>query len=215
MMGSVFIAGKPATKGSFRAVAKGVVVSDCKRTKPWQREISAAIRCVASEPLTGAVKLELEFRFHRPKSHFVNGDGQRLKADVTHNHASKPDVDKLTRAAMDGLTGALYVDDSQVTVAHVAKVYLPTRDDDEGVLIRWDVLDDAEAQPEPQAALSEPAVAKPRKDPQSSLGLSADDEAMVVALIADLREQLPDQRLWPDAKLRLVALMNLGLLPKG
>jgi len=218
--GSVWVDGHPASKGSFRAVAAGVVLHDCKGLKQWQHEIASAVRCVVTAPLPGPVQIDLEFRLLRPKSHFVNGDGLRLKPHVPLYHATKPDVDKVTRAVLDGLTGALYADDGQVSVVLAAKVYLPTRDDEEGVLIAWQFMTDSGKVGDLPAALQDAPVVSPQKPCKSSRhaptpGLTADDEARVQTIIAGLREQLPDTARWPEAKLRLVALDNLGLLPKG
>jgi Holliday junction resolvase RusA-like endonuclease len=58
------------------------------------------------------------FYFAKPKS---------TKKSVT-SKTTKPDVDKLLRAALDGMTGIIYEDDSQVTDAKVGKFYgLPER----------------------------------------------------------------------------------------
>lgn len=206
-MGSIFIASHPATKGSsvsfMGANGKMVHKADCKGLHGWQRQIAAAVECVVKTPSTQPVRLDLEFRFHRPKAHFINGDGQRLKPDATATHTSKPDVDKLIRAVLDGLTGALYADDNQVVSVNAEKVYLPTRDDDEGCLITWTFVGEAPNR------FAHPAPPKPAAAESS---FTTRQQAKIAKLMEQIAEAVPD---WPEDRVRYAALYNLGLLPKG
>ena len=45
---------------------------------------------------------------------------QKPKSD---HHTTAPDLDKLTRAVLDALTGVLYLDDKQVIELHARKQY--------------------------------------------------------------------------------------------
>jgi len=61
-------------------------------------------------------------RFVRPKSHTTPKGKLRLSAP--QNHTQRPDLDKLTRCVLDGLTQAgVMHDDSQVTQLSVAKMW--------------------------------------------------------------------------------------------
>lgn len=77
----------------------------------------------------GAVEVGVSFRFPRPKSHYRgNGpDGKPILREscAERPHVSRPDLDKLVRAVLDGLTGIAYRDDSQVTVLAASKLYAP------------------------------------------------------------------------------------------
>ena len=114
-------AGKPEPQGSKNAfVVNGRAVIVDKNPKPlkaWRRVVSdAAIDAMVtagdSDPLIGPVRVSLVFFIERPKS-------------VKREHPSvRPDIDKLARAVLDGLTTAgVYSDDSQVVDLTASKVY--------------------------------------------------------------------------------------------
>lgn len=112
---AVPVKGQP---GKFRAV----VTHDNSRTKGWQQTIAdAAIRALDEIPFgaagygTDPIRLLVVFYLARPKS---------LGKRVAH-HTKKPDLDKLTRAVGDALTGVLWNDDSQVVDLQVRKRYAP------------------------------------------------------------------------------------------
>jgi len=63
------------------------------------------------DPLEGPVKVSIVFRMPEPKQ-----NRRRLP------HV-RPDVDKLARAVLDGLTGAAFADDCQVVDLRARKVY--------------------------------------------------------------------------------------------
>jgi Holliday junction resolvase RusA-like endonuclease len=72
-------------------------------------------------PREGALWVEVTFRLPRPKGHM----GKRgLRPSAPRFPATRPDLDKLCRAVLDGLTsGGAYGDDAQVTVLTAEKVY--------------------------------------------------------------------------------------------
>lgn len=127
--------GTPVPQGSTKAFAvrKGgrvtgrvVVVGDNPRTKPWRQAIIDATRAANTGPmLTGPVFVGLIFIMPRPASHYGTGrNAGQLKPGAPHWHTSKPDRDKLERAALDALTDAgIWRDDSQVVDGPVSKVY--------------------------------------------------------------------------------------------
>lgn len=127
--------GIPQPQGSSRAfMPKGakfpVVTSDNPKLKSWRQEL-AKVAIGATEnamrqnlfcafPLEKKIALVVtaNFFFAKPKS--------AKKSTVAKT--TKPDVDKLLRAALDGMTGIVYHDDSQVTGAMVGKFFgLPER----------------------------------------------------------------------------------------
>lgn len=72
------------------------------------------------------VAVRLLFETARPAYHHRGNDPDReLRPDAPYwNPTQKPgDADKLARAVLDGLTGAAFVNDSQVADLHVAKFY--------------------------------------------------------------------------------------------
>ena len=74
---------------------------------------SLALLYVRKHCRTGPVLLDLTFVLPRPKS---------LPKRVSY-HLKKPDVDKLARCVLDGLTGVVYRDDSQVVTVSAHKRY--------------------------------------------------------------------------------------------
>jgi crossover junction endodeoxyribonuclease RusA len=116
---------EPATQGSKRSVGNGIMLETNKRLRPWRSHISdAAIS--TKHPLTlSPVSISITFRFLRPKSHF-NKSGLTSKAPSHLTSKQKGDIDKLSRAVLDALTGTLLHDDSQVVQLSAHKRYTTT-----------------------------------------------------------------------------------------
>src|SRR5437868_3875961 len=112
------VLGVAQPKGSMRAFTpKGwkhpIVTSSNRNLKAWESLIAGAAQGVAQGVyFTGPVTVEVIFRFPRPKS---------MPKKVTH-HVTTPDLDKCVRA-LDGLTGILWRDDSQVVAISALKTY--------------------------------------------------------------------------------------------
>lgn len=118
--------GVPVPQGSktgFVLPAKGdarvrAIVADqnAKTLKPWRQAVAAAARdAYAGDRVEGAVLLVVEFRFVRPRSVSVKS---RPFPTV------KPDIDKLERSLLDGITDSgLWRDDAQVVQVSKSKVY--------------------------------------------------------------------------------------------
>jgi crossover junction endodeoxyribonuclease RusA len=109
--------GVPAPKGStkampHRATGRIIVTETNKHTRPWAALVTDAAKQAAGGAIAftrgAAVHLTVTFILPRPAS---------LPKRVQH-HTKKPDLDKLTRALKDALTGVVWQDDSQVV--HVA-----------------------------------------------------------------------------------------------
>lgn len=101
---ATFIPGRPAPQGSKRHVGGGRMIEASKYVKPWREQVSAAT--AGWEPLDGPVEVHLQFVLPRPASE---------RKTFTRPHTRRPDVDKLARAVLDGITGHCFADDSQVT----------------------------------------------------------------------------------------------------
>jgi len=128
MMLEFFVAGTPAAQGSAKAfvvAGRAHVTHDSKRTMPWRQQVWATaahhvdLAGWTVEP-DAPLDVELEFALIRPRGHF----GKRgIKPSAPSWPAKKPDIDKLTRCVLDGLTGVVYADDSRVVSVHARKVY--------------------------------------------------------------------------------------------
>lgn len=110
------VPGKPAPQGSKRHVGRGIMVESSKEVGPWRERVAlaahAAMTDVGAGIITTAAAVDVEFVMPRPKS-----TPKRRTPAAIH----RPDLDKLVRAVLDGLTAVLIVDDSQVISLHAGK----------------------------------------------------------------------------------------------
>ena len=79
-----------------------IVHQKSKQLTAWRNAIYQACAAVMDQPLTGAVEVEATFYLQEPKS------ARRSLPYV------RPDIDKLARAVLDGLTGIAFADDGLV-----------------------------------------------------------------------------------------------------
>lgn len=131
------VLGTPAPKGSGRAIMRGgharhiASGSDvnARKLKSWDVAIREAAHAVVGDvqapPFVGVpLHVEITFRMARPAGHWGTGrHAGKLKPSSPTYPAGKPDVDKLTRATFDTLTGIAFDDDSRIVSARVEKVY--------------------------------------------------------------------------------------------
>ena len=121
------VPGVAAPQGSKKAFktrgGRIALVESCSRVKPYRATVALAAREVWAEGAThGTVGVSIAFTFVRPKSHY-NAKGVLRAGAATHPGKGIGDLDKLCRAAIDGLTGIIYVDDSQVVSLVATKAY--------------------------------------------------------------------------------------------
>lgn len=106
--------GVPVQQGS-KTIAKGggkawMRDANAKRLKPWRERVAKAA--------------DLGVTFDCPVKVFAYFDMPQPKKPKFGRPAVKPDVDKLARALLDGMTdGGLLKDDSRVVDLHVVKRY--------------------------------------------------------------------------------------------
>jgi len=112
------VLGPASTKGStvsfIGATGRVVTKADNQGLASWTQAVGWAARAagVRCAPRDVAIQIVAMFQFVRPESR-----KHRVTPTV------KPDIDKLTRALLDALTGVGYVDDAQVVKLLVEKVY--------------------------------------------------------------------------------------------
>lgn len=109
---------KPVTQGSVTAIpvnGKARIIHNHSKELYEQRAlIQSLYHENGGEMYDGAVTVEAEFGFVRPKS-----VSEKKRPHMT----VKPDIDKLARAILDALTNHAYRDDSQVISLTLRKVY--------------------------------------------------------------------------------------------
>lgn len=120
--------GVPRPQGRKSAITRGgrtvVVESGRKLLQPWREAIAGAAARAIAEPFAGPVRVELVFTMPRPLDHYAGRDRARpLRENAPRWHPHRPDLDKLARAVLDGLTGPALLDDGQVVELVARKVY--------------------------------------------------------------------------------------------
>lgn len=110
--------GEPAPQGSKRAFVRGnraVVVEQSAKVAPWRQAVSAAAvaaRRDDGDQIVDAVAVKIIFFLPRPSS------VRRLMPSV------KPDIDKLLRSTLDGISDSgLWKDDCLVVQLAASKRY--------------------------------------------------------------------------------------------
>ena len=116
--------------GSKKAVTpKGksfpVVIDANPKAKGWKDRIGkACAEQYGGEFLEGALTATIRFYQPRPQGHFRTGKHSGLLRDSSPARPTvAPDIDKLSRAVLDGLQGQLYRNDAQVVDKLAQKLY--------------------------------------------------------------------------------------------
>lgn len=118
------IVGLPAPQGSKRVFINKVTgrpvmkESSDKKVDAWREAIGYAVRDylerLPAPPMAGPLAVRLSFRFPTVAS-----------APYRYWHSVRPDIDKITRSTLDGLTfSGLIVDDSVISKLSVMKRYV-------------------------------------------------------------------------------------------
>ena len=120
--GEVLAAATAFHKTGRRISPRAYITNDNPAAKQWQETVmDAAIEArrggplVRGELMAGPIVVDLAFRLARPL---------KLRSSIV-THTTRPDVDKLARCVLDGLTGVIYADDGQVVATRLAKQYAP------------------------------------------------------------------------------------------
>jgi Holliday junction resolvase RusA-like endonuclease len=126
MMWKVWVPGEPIAQGSMKAfVIQGRAVithNNGAKLKKWRKAIGKAASVAGVQKVAGPVFLDLTFYFpYRKGDHGTGKNAAKLKPSASVIHSTKPDLDKLVRAVLDGLDGVAYGDDSQVCCINARK----------------------------------------------------------------------------------------------
>lgn len=107
-----FVPGAPAPQGSKRHVGHGRMIESSKAVGPWRERVALAAHSHADGLIDGPIGIRLKFVMPRPKS---------APKRTTPPAIKRPDIDKISRAILDAITGVLIADDSQVIDLHATK----------------------------------------------------------------------------------------------
>ncbi len=126
----IIVSGTPAPQGSKRHVGGGRMVEMSKAVGPWREAIRTETQRAMLDrvPLAGPVTVTIDFYLPRPKGHYRTGRNAHLLRDGAPVYpAGRPDLDKLARAVLDGITaGGAWKDDGQVAELTLRKLYATT-----------------------------------------------------------------------------------------
>jgi crossover junction endodeoxyribonuclease RusA len=116
------VLGTPAPQGSKKIVGRpgqrGRLVESSKQVEPWRAAVAWEARSAIGNlpPLDEPLELVLHFHLRPPAS--------ASKKQLAYGPMRKPDIDKLVRSTMDGLTdGGLWADDARVVKLVATKRY--------------------------------------------------------------------------------------------
>lgn len=121
------VAGLPRSQGALvRSPSGGLYNRGAKDLQAWRGAIATEARACIAADLTRwqifncPVEVRATFRLPRPLGH---SGARGLRASAPAFPGRKPDLDKLARAALDALTGVVFLDDAQVVDLVVRKRY--------------------------------------------------------------------------------------------
>jgi crossover junction endodeoxyribonuclease RusA len=114
----IVVRGTPAPQGSKRHVGGGRMIEMSKAVGPWREAVRSQTQIRVDKAgylrFTGPLAVSIDFYLPRPKS--------APKSALWP--AKRPDLDKLARAVLDGLTdGGAWEDDGQVVKLQLVKHY--------------------------------------------------------------------------------------------
>ena len=110
-----FVEGTPIPQGSMKHIGNGRMIhSRATELATWRALIALAAKQAGCTPIDSPIIISMRFQLKRPKT-------------VKRDHPTvPPDLDKLVRGVLDGLTNTSYLDDSQVIDIKASKVYSET-----------------------------------------------------------------------------------------
>lgn len=123
-MNTYIIPIEPVAQGRPRLSARNGFARAYDPIKSAQYKIAirgALSRMVTHQPLESSLYIDIEFSFSPPKSWSKKRQISAIKGEI--RHTSKPDIDNLAKALLDACNGLLWLDDSQITDAHIRKRY--------------------------------------------------------------------------------------------
>jgi len=124
---SLWVPGRPVPQGSKRPIRTKsgrmiVLDSSGERLTSWRDWLAHSVLAVLPppwSPCARAIRVQADFDMERPKAHYRHNGAVKPSAPAAH--CQRPDIDKLSRALLDALTGIVWLDDSQVDALIVRK----------------------------------------------------------------------------------------------
>jgi len=129
-----FVMGLPKPQARPRAFKRGNHAAVYSPVTEWRNDVKYA--AAQQEPIKGAVKVQIHYYFHRPKSDYGTGrNSDKIKNSAPQQMIKRPDLDNLNKAVLDALQdGGILADDSAVVQLESMKRYVG-RDNKQGATI--------------------------------------------------------------------------------
>lgn len=106
-----FVDGLPVPQGSMKVIHGRIIHNKGSELAAWRSAIALTARKHGARPCPDPIVIRMKFFMPKPRT------VKRSEPSVA------PDLDKLIRAVLDGLTAIAYVDDGQVTEIVAQKAY--------------------------------------------------------------------------------------------
>ena len=100
-------------------MGRGIRLYDPKKVSVYKKQLAMMCKFqYKQEPLTGPLKVELNFFSHVQSS--LSKKERALRLSGSHRPVVKPDTDNYIKSTLDGLNGLLWEDDNQIVdlIAH-------------------------------------------------------------------------------------------------
>ena len=129
---TIRVAGVPAPQGSKRHVGGGRMIESSRAVGPWREAVRAETQHAMGRMETSdwpglhsPVQVTVKFTLPRPQGHYGTGrHATTVRPSAPRWPHRKPDLDKLIRAVLDGITqGGAIADDAQVVRIAAQKTY--------------------------------------------------------------------------------------------
>lgn len=137
------VRGVPVPQGALvRSPAGGLYHRGQSALDAWRGAIGLEARAAMGDftLFEGPVRVTATFSVARPAAHFLPANGKRrvreLRLDAPAWHAQRLDIDKLSRALLDALTGVVVGDDGQVAELTAAKRWADAETGWTGVVVQ-------------------------------------------------------------------------------
>lgn len=122
-VGTIRVPGAPVVTPRPR-VMKGYTYIP-KKAKQAQQNIAIEWKKLHLKPLSGAVMIDVRFKFAPPKSWPKWKKTAAIERRIYPTSHAVGDIDNLLKTCQDGLNGIAYVDDAQIVRAVVRADYAP------------------------------------------------------------------------------------------
>lgn len=119
------ILGEPKAQKRHRSVKMGNFIRQYDPSAKDKDDLLYVVQQQApKEPFTCPIRLDVDFYFSRPKSHYKTGKNAHiLKDSCPVWHTTKPDADNCIKLVQDALNKVFYRDDSLICQVSIRKRY--------------------------------------------------------------------------------------------